>query len=124
MAVLAADLQAAPGALPALQRWLDPDSAAHAQAVLTDPAHPGRALWPRDGRLPDALRTDDPDALASLLATTYTLGLTWCRLAQVHPPATGFAVPQAAAAQLTSPAMHSPPSTDELSAWDIIKASS
>ncbi|MBE1536425.1 hypothetical protein [Actinomadura algeriensis] len=122
VAVLAADLQAAPGALPALQRWLDPDSARTAQAVLTDPAHPGRALWPRDGRLPDALRTDDADALASLLATTYTLGLTWCRLAQVHPPATGFAVPQAAASQLTSPAMHSPPSTDELSAWDIIKA--
>ncbi|MFV2214594.1 hypothetical protein ACFHW2_30725 [Actinomadura sp. LOL_016] len=122
VAVLAADLQAAPGALPALQRWLDPDSARTAQAVLTDPAHPGRALWPRDGRLPDALRTDDADALASLLATTYTLGLTWCRLAQVHPPATGFAVPQAAASELTSPAMHSPPSTDELSAWDIIKA--
>ncbi|WP_157432952.1 hypothetical protein [Actinomadura rifamycini] len=122
VAVLAADLQAAPGALPALQRWLDPDGARTAQAVLSDPAHPGRALWPRDGRLPEALRTDDADLLASLLATTYTLGLTWCRLAQVPPPATGFAVPQAAAAELTSPAMHSPPSTDELSAWDIIKA--
>ncbi|MWA05906.1 hypothetical protein F8568_037245 [Actinomadura sp. LD22] len=122
VAVLAADLAAAPGALPALQRWLDPDSARTLQAVLSDPANPLRALWPRDGRLPDALRRDDPDALAALLATTYTLGLTWCRLAQVPPPATGFAVPQAVAAELTSPAMHSPPSTDELSAWDIIKA--
>ncbi|MDL4812855.1 hypothetical protein [Actinomadura opuntiae] len=122
IAVLAADLQAAPGALPALQRWLDPDSARTLQAVLGDPAHPLRALWPRDGRLPDALRRDDADALAALLATTYTIGLTWCRLAQVPPPATGFAVPQAVAAELTSPAMHSPPSTDELSAWDIIKA--
>ncbi|WP_344436959.1 hypothetical protein, partial [Actinomadura bangladeshensis] len=122
IAVLAADLQAAPGALPALQRWLDPDSARTLQAVLADPANPLRSLWPRDGRLPDALRSDDADALAALLATTYTLGLTWCRLAQVAPPATGFAVPQAVAAELTSPAMHSPPSTDELSAWDIIKA--
>ncbi|RKS73591.1 hypothetical protein BZB76_4291 [Actinomadura pelletieri DSM 43383] len=122
LAVLAADLQAAPGALPALQRWLDPDSARTVQAVLADPANPLRALWPRDGRLPEALRGDDADALAALLATTYTLGLTWCRLAQVPPPATGFAVPQAVAAELTSPAMHTPPSTDELSAWDIIKA--
>ncbi|XRQ15037.1 hypothetical protein ACN3XK_30395 [Actinomadura welshii] len=122
VAVLAADLQAAPGALPALQRWLDPDSARTLQGVLNDPAAPLRSLWPRDGRLPDALRTDDADALAALLATSYTLGLTWCRLAQVPPPAAGFAVPQAAAAELTSPAMHTPPSTDELSAWDIIKA--
>ncbi|WP_242909827.1 hypothetical protein [Actinomadura terrae] len=122
VAVLAADLQAAPNALPVLQRWLDPDSARTLQAVLTDPAHPLRALWPREGRLPEALRSGDADALAALLATTYTLGLTWCRLAQVPPPATGFAVPQAVAAELTSPAMHTPPSTDELSAWDIIKA--
>ncbi|WP_433479476.1 hypothetical protein ACQPZP_22015 [Spirillospora sp. CA-142024] len=122
IAVLAADLQAAPGALPALQRWLDTDSARTLQAVLADPANPLRSLWPRDGRLPDALRSDDPDALAALLSATYTLGLTWCRLAQVPPPATGFAVPQAVAAELTSPAMHTPPSTDELSAWDIIKA--
>ncbi|WP_165975976.1 hypothetical protein, partial [Actinomadura rubrisoli] len=122
VAVLAADLQAAPNALAALQRWLDPDSARTLQAVLSDPAHPLRALWPRDGRLPEALRGTDADALAALLATTYTLGLTWCRLAQVPPPSTGFAVPQAVAAELTSPAMHTPPSTDELSAWDIIKA--
>ncbi|MEO3823826.1 hypothetical protein [Actinomadura sp. B10D3] len=122
IAVLAADLQAAPGALPALQRWLDTDSARTLQAVLSDPANPLRSLWPRDGRLPESLRSDDPDALAALLSTTYTLGLTWCRLAQVPPPATGFAVPQAVAAELTSPAMHTPPSTDELSAWDIIKA--
>lgn len=76
--MLAADLQAAPNALAALAPWLDPDSARTLQAVLTDPAHPLRSLWPRDGRLPDALRSDDPDALAALLATTYTLGLTWC----------------------------------------------
>ncbi|GLZ03288.1 hypothetical protein Acsp03_07550 [Actinomadura sp. NBRC 104412] len=122
VAVLAADLQAAPGALPALQRWLDPDSARTLHTVLTDAAHPLRDLWPREGRLPDPLRTDDADALAALLATTYTVGLTWCRLAQVQPPATGFALPQAIAAELTGPAMHTPPSTDELSAWDIIKA--
>ncbi|MCP9976818.1 hypothetical protein [Actinomadura madurae] len=89
IAVLAADLQAAPGALPALQRWLDTDSARTLQAVLSDPANPLRSLWPRDGRLPDTLRSDDPDALAALLSTTYTLGLTWCRLAQVPPPGDG-----------------------------------
>ncbi|WP_067472150.1 hypothetical protein [Actinomadura hibisca] len=122
LAVLAADLQAAPGVLPALQPWLDADSARALQAVLTDPAHPLRVLWPRDGRLPEPLRGTDADLLSALLATTYTLGLTWCRLAQVPPPATGFAVPQAIAAELTSPALHTPPSTDELSAWDIIKA--
>ncbi|MFI0352018.1 hypothetical protein [Actinomadura sp. 9N407] len=122
VAVLGADLQMVPTALPALQRWLDPDSARTLQAVLTDAQHPLRELWPREGRLPDALRTSDADALAALLATTYTLGLTWCRLAQVPPPSTGFALPQAIAAELTSPAMHTPPSTDELSAWDIIKA--
>ncbi|WP_026341881.1 hypothetical protein [Actinomadura atramentaria] len=122
LALLAADLQAAPGALPALQRWLDPDSGRTLQAVLTDPAHPLRALWPRDGRLPDPLRAGDAATLGSLLSTTYGLGLTWCRLAQVPPPATGYAVPQAVAAELTSPANYSPPSTDELSAWDIISA--
>ncbi|WP_153540312.1 hypothetical protein [Actinomadura macrotermitis] len=122
LAVLAADLQAAPGVLPALQRWLDPDSARVLQAVLGDPAHPLRTLWPRDGRLPEALRSQDAGLLAELLATTYSIGLTWCRLAQVAPPATGFVVPQAVAAELTSPAIYSPPSTDELSAWDIISA--
>ncbi|WP_433323279.1 hypothetical protein [Spirillospora sp. CA-294931] len=122
VAVLAADLQAAPNVLPALQRWLDPDSARTLQEVLTNPSHPLRELWPRDGRLPEALRSTDTDALGSLLATTYTLGLTWCRLAQIPPPATGFAVPQAIASELTSPALYAPPSTDELSAWDIIKA--
>jgi hypothetical protein len=122
IALLAADLQAAPNAVPALGRWLDPDSARTLHAVLTDPANPLRRLWPRDGRLPEALRSTDADALSWLLATTYTIGLTWCRLAQVPPPATGFAVPQAVAAELTGPALHTPPSTDELSAWDIIKA--
>ncbi|RFU39368.1 hypothetical protein DZF91_22760, partial [Actinomadura logoneensis] len=121
VAVLAADLQAAPNVLPALHRWLDPDSMRTLQAVLSDPGHPLRALWPHEGRLPNVLR-GDPETLASLLVTTYSLGLTWCRLAQVTPPATGFALPQAVAAELTSPALHSPPSTDELSAWDIIKA--
>ena len=122
VAVLAADLQSVPNAVPVLQRWLDPDSARTLQAVLTDASHPLRDLWPREGRLPEPLRSTDADALQGLLATTYALGLTWCRLAQVPPPATGFALPQAIAAELTSPAMHTPPSTDELSAWDIIKA--
>ncbi|MEV5569765.1 hypothetical protein AB0L06_06935 [Spirillospora sp. NPDC052269] len=121
VAVLAADLQAAPNVLPALHRWLDPDSMRTLQALLTDPGHPLRALWPREGRLPDVLRGDS-EALSSLLVTTYSLGLTWCRLAQVTPPPTGFAMPQAIAAELMSPALHTPPSTDELSAWDIIKA--
>ncbi|REF00402.1 hypothetical protein [Thermomonospora umbrina] len=121
VALLAADLQAAPAAAPAVLPWLDPDGARTVRAVLGDPRHPGRRLWPRDGRLPDELR-GDPGALEELLVTSYTLGLTWCRLAQSPPPPSGFAVAAAAGAALTEAAAAQPPSTGELTPWQIIEA--
>jgi hypothetical protein len=122
VAVLAADLQGAPHAVAAVLPWLDPDSARTLQSVLTQPDHPLRELWPRDGRLPEALRSDDAEEIQALLATSYTVALAWCRLAQIAPPAPGFAVPVAAATELASPALQAPKSTGELTPWQIIEA--
>ncbi|WP_119730467.1 hypothetical protein [Thermomonospora amylolytica] len=121
-ALLAADLHAAPAAVHAVLPWLDGDGARTVQAVLTDPQHPGRRLWPRDGRLPDELRAGDATALQDLLATAYTLGLTWCRLAGGPPPPTGFAVAAAAAAALADGPPAAPRGTGELTPWQIIEA--
>ncbi|MBC6463135.1 hypothetical protein, partial [Actinomadura sp. HBU206391] len=122
VALMAADLQGAPRALPAVLPWLDPDSARTLQAVLAEPNHPLRTLWPNGGQLPEALRSDQADEVRALLATSYTVGLTWCRLAQMAPPAPGFVVPAAAAAELASPALQTPKSTGELTPWEIIDA--
>ncbi|TNY34595.1 hypothetical protein, partial [Thermomonospora catenispora] len=125
-ALLAADLHAAPAAVHAVLPWLDGDSARTVQGALADPQHPARRLWPRDGRLPEELRGGDASALQDLLATAYTLGLTWCRLAGGPPPPTGFAVAAAAATALTEgPSAASPgggSGTDELTPWQIIEA--
>ncbi|MCW2900696.1 MAG: hypothetical protein JWO67_2961 [Streptosporangiaceae bacterium] len=122
VAVLAADLQGAPHAVAAVLPWLDPDSAGTLHAVLTQPGHPLREFWPRDGRLPEVLRCDRAEDVQALLATSYTVALTWCRLAHVPPPAPGFAVAAAAAAELDSPALQAPRSTGELTPWEIIEA--
>lgn len=122
VALLAADLQGAPYALPAVLPWLDPDSGRTLQMVLAEPGNPLRTLWPSGGRLPETLRSDQADEVRALLATSYTMGLTWCRLAQIAPPAPGFAVPAAAAAELASPALQTPKSTGELTPWQIIDA--
>jgi hypothetical protein len=122
IAVLAADLQAAPHAVPAVLPWLDADGGRTLQAVLAQPDHPLRELWPREGRLPDALRTDDAERLHALLATSHTTALAWCRLAQFAPPATGFAIPAATVAELASPAMGAPPAGGEPTPWQIIEA--
>jgi hypothetical protein len=127
IALLAADLQTAPAALAAVLPWLDPDSARTLQAVAVQADHPLRRLWPRDGKLPDMLRaTDgagDVEQVETLLATSYALALTWCRLAQIAPPVPGFVVPAAAAAELRGAAAGRPPKgTGELTAWQIIEA--
>ncbi|MGH3391191.1 MAG: hypothetical protein ACRDOO_20165, partial [Actinomadura sp.] len=122
VAVLAADLHSAPQAIHAVPPWLDADGARTLQAVLAQPDHPLRELWPRDGRLPGALRTDDAEQLHALLATAYTAALAWCRLAQIIPPAPGFAIPAATAAELTSPALRPPHSGGEPTPWEIIEA--
>ncbi|HEU5160311.1 MAG TPA: AAA family ATPase [Streptosporangiaceae bacterium] len=138
MALLAADMRAAPAAaIAAVVPWLDPDSARTLQAVAAHPQHPLRRLWPHDGRLPGALRAADPAhgegaerdsaarrtaRLEALLAGTYALDLAWCRLAQLAPPASGFAVPAAAAAELRGAAAAAPKRTGEMTAWQIIEA--
>ncbi|WP_146087545.1 hypothetical protein [Thermomonospora echinospora] len=124
VALLAADLHAAPAAAHAVLPWLDPDSARTLQLTLADAGHPGRRWWPRDGRLPEELRGDTA-ALQALLATSYTLGLTWCRLAHSAPPPTGFAVAAAAAAALTETpgqAAVPPPAATGPTPWQIIEA--
>jgi hypothetical protein len=121
-ALLAADLQAVPAAVPAVLPWLDPDSARTVHDVLSQPGHPLRDLWPREGRLPGALNTTDPEPVTDLLSTSYAAALTWCRLARTGPPAPGFTVPAAAAAELTQPRPAPLRSTGELTPWEIIDA--
>ncbi|HEV7935631.1 MAG TPA: hypothetical protein VGP70_25360 [Actinomadura sp.] len=122
IALLAADLQGAPHTLPAVLPWLDPDSAHTLQVVLAQPGHPLRELWPRDGRLPEALRSDAAEDLEALLTTSYAVALAWCRLARIAPPAPGLAVPAAVAAELAMPGLRVPKSTGELTPWEIIEA--
>jgi len=123
VAVLAADLQTAPHVLPAVVPWLDADGARTLQEVLTQPNHPLRSLWPREGRLPDALHAAEPAQTEALLATTYAIDLAWCRLAGLNPPVPGFTVPAAAAARLSEPAASAVPSaTGGLTPWQIIDA--
>jgi hypothetical protein len=135
IALLAADLGAVPAAIAAVVPWLDPDSVRTLHAVAAQADHPLRRLWPEDGRLPAELRPAEPaggerDAAAAgrtkhveaLLATSYALGQTWCRLAQITPPAPGFVVAAAAAAELRGAAARAPKRTGELTAWQIIEA--
>jgi hypothetical protein len=137
LALLAADMRAAPAAVAAVVPWLDPGSARTLHAVVTQPQHPLRRLWPTDGRLSDTLRAADAseasgaergdttkrtEHLEALLTTSYAMDLAWCRLAQLAPPATGFVVPAAAAAELRGPAARAPKRTGEMTAWQIIEA--
>jgi hypothetical protein len=125
VALLAADLQDTPAAYAAILPWLDPDGARTLRAVTDDPDHPLRRLWPRDGRLPGSLRPSDRTGVGQLevlLATSYALDLTWCRLAQTAPPTPGFTVPAAAAAELSGAAVRPPRGTGELTPWQIIEA--
>ena len=140
LALLAADMQAAPAAFAAVAPWLDPDGARTLHAIVAQPRHPLRRLWPAGGRLPDALRaaaeTDAPGAagaehgaaakrsenLEALLATCYAMDLAWCRLARLAPPASGFVVPAAAATELRGTAVRGPKRTGEMTAWQIIDA--
>jgi hypothetical protein len=134
MALLAADMQAAPAAVAAVVPWLDPDSARTLHAVVAQPQHPMRRLWPHDGRLAETLRAADAmggergaaakrtEHLEALLATCYALDLAWCRLARLAQPAPGFVVPAAAAAELRGAAARAPKRTGEMTAWQIIEA--
>jgi hypothetical protein len=112
-ALLGADLQPAPHAVPAVLPWLDPETAAIFQAVLAQSDHPLRAIWPSGATVPAALAAADPEQLHGVVAAAYTLDLAWCRLAGINPGVSGFVVPAA----LMSASTSSGPS-----AWEIIEA--
>ncbi|MFC7384057.1 hypothetical protein [Sphaerisporangium rhizosphaerae] len=89
--LLAADVQAvAPGVAPQLYPWLDPELRRAFHAALTDPGHPLRGCWPRDGEPPAPLRPPDRASAAALLGAGYAAGLAWCRVTGTAPPPRGF----------------------------------
>jgi hypothetical protein len=116
-ALLAADLDGAPGSAAAVLPWLDPDGA-HTLQTLATPGHPLRALWPAGGALPEAVAGADPQILRGLLAASYAADLAWCRLAGMAPPRPGFTVP---AALMTAVAGGPEPGAG-LTPWEIIEA--
>ncbi|MEO3784214.1 hypothetical protein ABGB12_12845 [Actinocorallia sp. B10E7] len=121
-AIMAADLQTVPHAVPAVLPWLDPESARTVQEVLGQAQHPLRELFPQGVRLPPKLSSTDPAQVRALLATSHALAMTACRLAQTAPQHLEFIVPAACAAELGTPALSRPKGTGELSAWEIINA--
>jgi Holliday junction DNA helicase RuvB P-loop domain len=85
--------------------WLDPEVRYTIQAVLGQPSHPLRRLWPADNRLPEPLRTGlssaAPEVRGGLLATMYGADLAWCRLGGGIPARPrGFPVPIALMAEI------------------------
>jgi hypothetical protein len=118
-ALLAADLEQAPGAAHAVLSWLDPDGARTLSSVA-QPDHPLRRLWPVGGTLPDAVAGADPQILRTLLAACYAADLAWCRLAGITPPRPGFIVPAALMNALA--AAPDPIPGDTLTPWEIIEA--
>ncbi|MFL6051977.1 MAG: hypothetical protein ACJ72W_03515, partial [Actinoallomurus sp.] len=118
-ALLAADLDGAPGAAAGVLPWLDPEGVRTLQA-LGQPGHPLRELWPVDGTLPDTVAGADPQILRSLLAASYATALSWCRLAGTGPPRPGFTVPAALMKAIV--AAPDPEPGDALTPWEIIEA--
>ncbi len=118
-ALLAADLESAPGAVGSVMRWLDPDGVRTLQMLMQQPGHPLRRLWPSGGVLPDEVAGADPQILRGLLAASYSAGLTWCRLAGMAPPRPGFTVP---AALMNTIAAGPEPDQGGLTPWEIIEA--
>ncbi|WP_460370871.1 hypothetical protein, partial [Actinocorallia lasiicapitis] len=96
-AVFAADLQTVPQAVNAVLPWLEPDSARTVTEVLSQAGHPLRELFPQGVRLPARLSSSDPAKIRALLATTHSLAMTACRLAQARPTHLEFVVPAACA---------------------------
>ena len=119
LALLAADLDAAPGATAAVMPWLDPDGVRTMQS-FGQPDHPLRRLWPAGGALPDAVSGADPQILRTLLAAAYATDLSWCRLARTAPPRPGFTVPAALMQALM--AAPDPEAGDAMTPWEIIEA--
>ncbi|MCO5972596.1 hypothetical protein [Actinoallomurus soli] len=118
-ALLAADLDGAPGAAAAVLPWLDPEAVRTLQS-LAQPGHPLRELWPVDGTLPGAVAGADPQILRTLLAAAYATALSWCRLAGMAPPRPGFTVPAALLKAID--AGPEPGPGEGLTPWEIIEA--
>ncbi|MFC9973807.1 hypothetical protein ACFVH6_23205 [Spirillospora sp. NPDC127200] len=99
-ALLAADLAVVRGDMAAgIVPWLDPEIRYTVQAVLDQPGHPLRRMWPDDLRLAEPLRSAPGiaagDGAETLLAAAYELDLAWCRLAGMPARPRGFPVPTA-----------------------------
>jgi hypothetical protein len=119
LALLAADLESAPGAAGTAMAWLDPEAVRTLQS-FSQPGHPLRRLWPVGGTLPDAVAGADPQILRTLLAASYSTDLAWCRLAGLAPPRPGFTVPAALMHSLA--AAPDPVAGEAMSPWEIIEA--
>ncbi|MDN3356187.1 hypothetical protein [Actinomadura sp. DC4] len=119
LALLAADLEGAPGAASTAMAWLDPEAVRTLQS-FSQPGHPLRRLWPVGGALPDAVAGADPQILRTLLAASYSTDLSWCRLAGLAPPRPGFTVPSALMNSLV--AAPDPVAGESMSPWEIIEA--
>jgi hypothetical protein len=119
LALLAADLESAPGAAGIALAWLDPEAVRTLQS-FSQPGHPLRRLWPVGGTLPDAVAGADPQILRTLLAASYSTDLAWCRLAGLAPPRPGFTVPAALMRSLA--AAPDPVAGEAMSPWEIIEA--
>ncbi len=72
--------------------WIDDELRDALYASLSDPRHPLRGCWPRNGTLPVAILPPDRDTAAALLGSAYATGLAWCRLTGTSTPTNGFAV--------------------------------
>lgn len=85
--------------------WLDPEVRYTIEAVLGQPSHPLRRLWPVENRLPEPLRgrltAAEPAVRDALLATMYGADLAWCRLGGGIPARPrGFPAPIALMAEI------------------------
>ncbi|MFG1880226.1 hypothetical protein ACGFIV_35900 [Sphaerisporangium sp. NPDC049003] len=89
--LLAADVKhVAPGVATQLYPWLDSELRQTYYVTLSEPRHPLRGCWPREGEPPAALRPPGRGAAAALLGAGYATGLAWCRLTGTAPPPRGF----------------------------------
>ncbi|GAA2089847.1 hypothetical protein [Actinomadura alba] len=102
VALLAADLEGyRPDLATPIGEWLDPETRGMLAAVLREPGHRLRALWPSRGRPPEPFRPADAEEAAAVLGAAAAVDFAWCRLVHDIPiPAGGFAVPGAYAATL------------------------
>jgi hypothetical protein len=105
VALLAADMAGyRPDLATPVGDWLDPELRTLLAAILQDPEHALRRLWPAPGTAPTGLRPATAGSASRPLSAAAALDFAWCRLAGGVPvPAEGFPVPDALAAMLGGP---------------------